>query len=641
MFTKLLDFPRYINRRIALTADALSIIISLFFVLSLFNNQFIFIDSIKELVVYGSFVVFSLISFQFTGLYKTLVRFLSIQSFTSIFISSLFSTSILFGLSKLFNIGLELSQLVFYCSTLILCLSGSRICFKLIILRFGSLKKEKVIIYGAGSAGRQLVSVLGNDYKYLPVGFIDDNPELANTKVNSYYVYPKSKLKFLIHGYGVKKVLLAIGSASATQRRVILDFLEKYPVEVKTIPNMTEIIDGNTPINQIQDISINDLLGRDPVQPNKQLMTSNIKDKNVFVSGAGGSIGSELCRQILQCQPKSLIIFEIAEFNLYQIDKELNQIIKERNLPTKLYSLLGSVQHKNRLQIIMEKFNVQTVYHAAAYKHVPIVEQNVIEGVRNNVFGTWYCALAAKAANVERFVLISTDKAVRPTNTMGTTKRLAELGLQALAKKTANTTFCMVRFGNVLGSSGSVVPLFKEQIKRGGPITVTHKDITRYFMTITEASQLVLQAGAMGTGGDVFVLDMGEPVKIYNLAIKMVHLTGYTVKSTKNPKGDIEIEYSGLRPGEKLFEELLIGDDVEGTLHSRIMTAKEVSLSLEEYESVISALDTMCHNFDVKGIRELMLKTPTGFNPSDEVCDLLWNETKHKHNTNIESLVNL
>lgn len=633
MIPKLLEYPRHITRRIALTVDALSIVISLIFVISLFNQQLSIVTTPKELVVYGSFVAFSLIGFHLTGLYRTLVRFLSIQTLITVFLSSLASSLILFGLNNLFHTGMSGNQIVFYCSTLIITLSASRITFKLLVHELGGSKKEKVLIYGAGAAGRQLLSVIGNDNKYFPIGFIDDNPELSNTKVNSHPVFSKESLGYLIHDYSIKKVLLAIGSATATQRRVILDFLEQYPVEVKTIPSMTEIIEGDTPINQLRDISINDLLGREPVTPNKELMSSNIKGKNVFVTGAGGSIGSELCRQILQCSPKSLTIFDISEYGLYAIDKELSQTIKERKLNITLNSLLGSVQHKNRLKKVMVKFNIHTVYHAAAYKHVPIVEHNVIEGVRNNVFGTWYCALAAKEAQVERFVLISTDKAVRPTNTMGTTKRLAELGLQALAQQPCNTTFCMVRFGNVLGSSGSVVPLFKEQIKKGGPVTVTHKDITRYFMTIPEASQLVLQAGAMGTGGDVFVLDMGEPVKIYDLAKQMIHLSGYTVKTPEKPNGDIAIEFSGLRPGEKLYEELLIGDDVEGTLHSRIMTAKEVSLTPAEYEQAIENFDAMCHQFDVNGIRQLMLKLPTGFNPSDDICDLLWleSETENKN----------
>ena len=370
-------------------------------------------------------------------------------------------------------------------------------------------------------------------------------------------------------------------------------------------------------------------MGRDPVAPKQDLLNANLKGKSVMVTGAGGSIGSELCRQIIKQSPTKLVLFELTEFALYSIEKELNETIKAQGLDIELIPIMGSVQHINRLETCMIAFGVQTVYHAAAYKHVPLVEHNVVEGVRNNVFGTYYAAKAAINAKVETFVLVSTDKAVRPTNVMGTTKRMAELCLQGLAqnkeKGKHKTRFCMVRFGNVLGSSGSVVPLFRRQIKEGGPITLTHPDITRFFMTIPEAAQLVIQAGAMGKGGDVFVLDMGESVKIKDLATKMVHLSGLEVKTEANPHGDIEIKCTGLRPGEKLYEELLIGDNVEDTTHERIMTAKEVMLPLAELNVFLEALDIACHNFDHEKIRQLLLDAPTGFNPTDGICDLVWN----------------
>ena len=345
-----------------------------------------------------------------------------------------------------------------------------------------------------------------------------------------------------------------------------------------------------------------------------------------MVTGAGGSIGSELCRQILQQKPNKLILFDVSEFNLYAIEKELREIIIRDQLNIALYPLMGTVQLEARMLSIMTAFKVETIYHAAAYKHVPLVEHNVSEGVCNNVFGTLRTARAAIAAGVKNFVLISTDKAVRPTNVMGATKRLAELVLQALAQKQKTTRFCMVRFGNVLGSSGSVVPLFKQQIRHGGPVTVTDKDIIRYFMTIPEAAQLVIQAGSMGQGGDVFVLDMGEPVKIYDLAINMIHLSGCSVKNENNPDGDIEIKLTGLRPGEKLYEELLIGDDVEKTEHQRIMTANETCLPWHELEALLARLEIACLGFDNQVIREILLAAPTGFKPKDGICDLVWAE---------------
>ncbi|GAM69595.1 nucleoside-diphosphate sugar epimerase [Vibrio sp. JCM 19236] len=386
---------------------------------------------------------------------------------------------------------------------------------------------------------------LRNSETHKVVGFIDQDKTLENTVLMGLKVLKVNEAEKTIDRSNVKQILLAIPSASRARRKVILDELVHLSAEVLTIPDMGDIVSGKAKIDEFKDVAIEDLLGRDPVAPQQSLMEANIKGKNVMVTGAGGSIGSELCRQIIQQQPKSLVLFELTEFALYKIDRELQNLIETEQLNTKIYPILGSVQRLNRLTTVMEAFQVNTVYHAAAYKHVPLVEYNVVEGVRNNVFGTYFTAQAAIKANVESFVLISTDKAVRPTNVMGTTKRVAELSLQALAQETShNTRFCMVRFGNVLGSSGSVIPLFKKQIAQGGPITVTHPDIIRYFMTIPEAAQLVIQAGAMGKGGDVFVLDMGEPVRIVDLAENLIHLSGLEIKSEENQHGDIEINYS-------------------------------------------------------------------------------------------------
>jgi FlaA1/EpsC-like NDP-sugar epimerase len=401
-----------------------------------------------------------------------------------------------------------------------------------------------------------------------------------------------------------------------------------------TIPSLSDIVSGELKIEQLKEVAIEDLLGRDSVTPNQTLLEKNIKDKTVMVTGAGGSIGSELCRQIIKYHPRRLVCFEASEFSLYSIDRELRQLTQG----IEIVPIMGNVQNQKRLVNTMTSFGVETVYHAAAYKHVPLVEYNVAEGIQNNVFGTYRAACAAVEAGVSSFVLISTDKAVRPTNVMGTTKRLAELGLQALAKgyqKDHQTLFSMVRFGNVLGSSGSVIPLFKAQIAKGGPVTVTHKDIIRYFMTIPEAAQLVIQAGAMAKGGDVFVLDMGEPVRISDLAKNLIHLSGLEVKDDHNPEGDIEILYTGLRPGEKLFEELLIGDSVSKTSHDRILTAQEVSMEQAEYNQLLDDLQQAAQDYDQQALRQLMLQAPTGFVPTDGIGDLVWAQSNvNKSQTN-------
>jgi FlaA1/EpsC-like NDP-sugar epimerase len=419
------------------------------------------------------------------------------------------------------------------------------------------------------------------------------------------------------------------------KRQEVLNVLEQVPCEILSIPSMADLVTGAARIDQLNEVSIDDLLGRDSVKPDTRLMKKNIEAKVVMVIGAGGSIGSELCLQILAFKPSVLVLFDHAEFSLYEIEKSLSALAKESDTDTKIAPILGSIQNRSRLVQTMTNYQVNTVFHAAAYKHVPLVEYNMVEGIRNNIFGTLNCAKAAVAAEVDSFVLISTDKAVRPTNVMGASKRIAELILQALAMENFSTVFTMVRFGNVLGSSGSVVPLFRKQIAQGGPVTVTHKDITRYFMTIPEASQLVIQAGAMGEGGDVFVLDMGEPIKIVDLAVKMIHLSGYSVKDSENPEGDIQIHFSGLRPGEKLYEELLIGDSVQGTEHSRIMKATEERLSWSELSAMISKIDLACQRYDLELVHELILQMPTGFQPSDGINDLVWRKLNTLPNTQL------
>ncbi|TOL44938.1 nucleoside-diphosphate sugar epimerase, partial [Vibrio parahaemolyticus] len=554
------------------------------------------------------------------GLYRAVLRYLTFQALFVVTAGAVISATLVAALSFYMSDPFPRTVPIIYGAFLALFCGGPRVIVRSLIAQSYSTQSKEVLIYGAGSGGRQLAMALRSSGDYRVRAFIDGDSTLCNTMILGLPVIAIEDAMPLINKYDVSQVLLAVPSAKRSRRKVILDELAKLPVEVLTVPDMTDIVSGKAKIDELKDVAIEDLLGRDPVAPQQVLLEANIKDKVVMVTGAGGSIGSELCRQIVEQSPKSIILFELSEFGLYQIDRELNQLKIEKGLTCDIIPLLGSVQRQHRLETTMSSFKVQTVYHAAAYKHVPLVEFNVIEGVRNNIYGTYYTACAAIKAGVESFVLISTDKAVRPTNVMGTTKRMAELGLQALAEqentKPNGTRFCMVRFGNVLGSSGSVIPVFKKQIASGGPVTVTHPEITRFFMTIPEAAQLVIQAGAMGKGGDVFVLDMGESVKITDLASNLIQLSGLEVKSEVNPHGDIEIQFSGLRPGEKLYEELLIGDNVKQTAHERIMTAHEVHLPLEEYDLLLNELDFACHNMDHENIRTLLLSAPTGFSPT-------------------------
>ncbi|CCN80330.1 Putative Capsular polysaccharide biosynthesis protein capD [Vibrio nigripulchritudo SFn27] len=568
------------------------------------------------------------------GLYRAVLRYLTFQALFVVTAGAVISATLVAALSFYMSDPFPRTVPIIYGAFLALFCGGPRVIVRSLIAQSYSTQSKEVLIYGAGSGGRQLAMALRSSGDYRVRAFIDGDSTLCNTMILGLPVIAIEDAVPLINKYDVSQVLLAVPSAKRSRRKVILDELAKLPVEVLTVPDMTDIVSGKAKIDELKDVAIEDLLGRDPVAPQQVLLEANIKDKVVMVTGAGGSIGSELCRQIVEQSPKSVILFELSEFGLYQIDRELNQLKVEKGLTCDIIPLLGSVQRQHRLETTMAAFEVQTVYHAAAYKHVPLVEFNVIEGVRNNIYGTYYTACAAIKAGVESFVLISTDKAVRPTNVMGTTKRMAELGLQALADqekaKPNGTRFCMVRFGNVLGSSGSVIPVFKKQIASGGPVTVTHSEITRFFMTIPEAAQLVIQAGAMGKGGDVFVLDMGESVKITDLASNLIQLSGLEVKSEANPHGDIEIQFSGLRPGEKLYEELLIGDNVKQTAHERIMTAHEVYLPQEEYDLLLSELDFACHSMDHESIRTLLLSAPTGFNPTDGIGDLVWSHNQSK-----------
>jgi len=625
------ELSRVKKRIISVLIDALFIVFAFYsaYWVRMGSVELIHSPSITYLLL--SVIVVTVLAFTKLGLYRAVLRYLTLHALSVVSLGTLISATSVAIAAFYFNAPVPRSLPIIYGAFLCLLCGGSRLVVRVLVYGLNG-KGRKVLIYGAGSAGRQLAIALRNSESTKVVGFLDNDKTLEYTVIMGLPVHDVSHARCLVEKYRVTQILLAVPSASRARRKKILESLMDLSAEVLTVPDMQDIVAGKASIDQLKDVAIDDLLGRDPVTPQPCLMQANILGKVVMVTGAGGSIGSELCRQIVRHKPKALVLFELSEFALYQIDRELGQWVETEGLKVEIIPLLGSVQRINRVAVTMKSFQVQTVYHAAAYKHVPLVEYNVVEGVRNNLFGTYYTAQAAIEAGVESFVLISTDKAVRPTNVMGTTKRMAELGLQALAEqenaKPKGTRFCMVRFGNVLGSSGSVVPLFKRQIAAGGPITVTHPDIIRYFMTIPEAAQLVIQAGAMGKGGDVFVLDMGEPVRITDLAVNLIQLSGLEVKDEQHPYGDIAIEFTGLRPGEKLYEELLIGDHVEQTAHERIMTARERYLPLAEFEQYLSELDQACHRFDHERIRALLLQAPTDFNPTDGIGDLVWQRSQ-------------
>jgi FlaA1/EpsC-like NDP-sugar epimerase len=515
---------------------------------------------------------------------------------------------------------------IFWAASVLYILSSRYTARRLLNARRGVGEQVRVAIYGAGEAGRLLAHAIlpGNEYR--TVLFVDDNPQRVSTTIGGIRVYPASELEHLAKKHRITTVLLAMPSLTRPQQRKVLDALARLSLIIKVTPPVSSIVTGKARVEDVRQVQIEDLLSRDVVSPNVDLLSVCITGKNVMVSGAGGSIGSELCRQIVALQPQRLVLLDISEYALYAVEQDLREMIAAQELKVELTASLGSVLETEKCTRLMTAFAIDTVYHAAAYKHVPLVEHNPIEGIRNNAFGTLSLAQAAATANVKYFVLVSTDKAVRPTNVMGATKRLAELILQAFARRGTQTKFCMVRFGNVLGSSGSVVPLFRKQIAAGGPLTLTHPDITRYFMTIPEAAQLVIQAGAMGKGGDVFVLDMGQPVRIADLAERMVHLSGQEVRTPATPEGTIEIHYVGLRPGEKLYEELLIGTNVTRTEHPLIQRAKEGEFEWPVLNQMLQQLDDACAAFDHNAVRLHLQKIVREYAPSSDIADNLWRQ---------------
>jgi len=564
------------------------------------------------------------------GLYRAVIRFVDQKIVFVVAYGSALTVFALLAIAVYFQVGI-LSRAVFgmFWISAVMYMLASRFVVRAYLLQLSNNHDAtRVAIYGAGHTGVQVATAFRASHEYSPMFMIDDKEELQGAIIAGLQVYSSKDLPELIAKNQIQEIHLVMPSIPKKTQKLILNRLEKLRVKVRVTPPIRDLLNGELTVKDLREIEIEDLLGRDLVVPNPALMAACIANKTVMVTGAGGSIGSELCRQILLQKPTSLIFLERSEIALYTIEKELLEIKNTHSFSTQIVPFLASVLDTEKCQKVLATFQVQTVYHAAAYKHVPLVEQNPIEGIRNNVFGTLSIAQAAMRAGVMNFVLISTDKAVRPTNVMGSTKRLAELILQGLSAQQSNTRFCMVRFGNVLGSSGSVVPLFRQQILAGGPITLTHPDITRYFMTIPEAAQLVLQAGSMGAGGDVFVLDMGEPVKILDLAERMVHLSGLSLKSESDDSKAIEIQLVGLRPGEKLFEELLIGENVDGTEHPLIMRAEESMIAWPILHAKLEKLEIACKNFSYEEVRKLLLELVREYQPQCGIEDIIWCEER-------------
>jgi FlaA1/EpsC-like NDP-sugar epimerase len=621
----LLALPRGAKRLVMVAADAVMLPLALWAALILKFDRTSF-----SLAEYGDLffvaTISALVIFAVLGLYRAIIRFMGLHAMATVVAGVAVSVVALEGYDRVARSQhVPLSVLAIYSALALVYLAGSRFIVRyLVYYNVSGGAAKPVAIYGAGDAGARLSQVLLGGPDFQPVAFIDDKRSLHGSRINGIKVHSRNALAQLIRDHDIERVLLAIPSSSMRRKQEILRVLEPLGIYVQVMPDLSDIISGLAHIDELRDVDVVDLLGRDAVPPDPRLFASCIRGKSVMVTGAGGSIGSELCRQIVRLSPRRLILFEMSELALYTIEGELAEFAGRENVTTEIIPLLGNAHHRHRVREVLSTYQVQTLYHAAAYKHVPIVEHNVVEGIHNNVISTWYTAEAARETGVETFVLISTDKAVNPANVMGATKRLAELVLQALQERTTTTRFCMVRFGNVLASSGSVVPLFKKQIREGGPVTVTHPDVIRYFMTIPEAAQLVIQAGAMAKGGDVFVLDMGRPVLIDDLARRMINLMGLTVRDAANPDGDIEITYTGLRTAEKLFEELLIGSNITGTDHPMIMRAMEHSLPWERMQQLLNELLIALASFDCRRSVGILCEAVAEYRQTHDIRDYVW-----------------
>lgn len=622
----ILALPRPVKRALALAVDTSLCALTVWLAYCLRLDHWVTLRGIQFLPIAVSLVL-ALPLFITMGLYRAIFRYAGWAAFTTVAkavtIYGLIYAVIFTAISVP---GVPRSIGVLQPLLLLVAISVSRLTTRYF---FGAAyqrhlrrsRARNVFIYGAGHSGRQLAGALASSFELKVAGYLDDDRKLHGSIMGGIPIHDPARLPDLVKQKAVSDILLAIPSASRKRRNEILDAIRKAKVSVRSVPDVTDLARGRVHPSDLQDLDVEDLLGRDSVVPDPALMSKNIAGKTVMVTGAGGSIGSELCRQVLKLGPSRLLLFEQSEYALYAIHTELAKLQALRGDLLELVPVLGSVRDAARLKETLLLWRPETIYHAAAYKHVPLVEDNPAEGIRNNTIGTLTAARCAVEAGVSSFVLISTDKAVRPTNVMGASKRLAEMVLQALAEEQASlpngTVFSMVRFGNVLGSSGSVVPLFREQIREGGPITLTHPEITRYFMTIPEASQLVIQAGAMASGGDLFVLNMGEPVKIIDLARRMVELAGFSVREEANPEGDIEIAITGLRPGEKLYEELLIGDNPQPTGHPLIMKAREEFLPFTSLQERLCELETAMQLGAREPLLQLLEKTVSGYRPEN------------------------
>jgi len=612
------------KRLIMMGADSLMLPVMLALALALKFDRLPDVQGMTSL--WACTIATALFVFMTLGFYRAVIRFMGLRAVGRM-IGGV--TLAVFGLTLCNKLGLTYtvpaSVLAIYWGLALLYIGGSRFLVRYLYI-YGTKPRglRRVAIYGAGEAGARLSSILIGGSEFEPVVFIDDRVALQGSQINGLPVHAPEDLSHLIVTRRLDRVLLAMPSVSHRRRREVLAGLEPLSVHVQSLPDLSDIISGKARIDELREVDVCDLLGRDPVPPNPQLFASCIANKSVMVTGAGGSIGSELCRQILRVAPTRLVLFELSELALYTIERELQDIAAREQLEIEIVPLLGNAHDPQRVREVLLAYSVQTVYHAAAYKHVPIVEHNVIRGIDNNVVCTLNTAQAALETAVETFVLISTDKAVNPTNVMGATKRLAELVLQGLQERTTATRFCMVRFGNVLGSSGSVVPLFQDQIRRGGPVTVTHPQVIRYFMTIPEAAQLVIQAGSMAKGGDVFVLDMGRPVRIDDLARRMINLMGLSVRDPSNPDGDIEITYTGLRSAEKLFEELLIGNNITKTDHPMIMRAMEHSIPWARMQQILDTLRNAIQGNDCIRALSVLREAVAEYRPAEDICDYVW-----------------
>jgi FlaA1/EpsC-like NDP-sugar epimerase len=624
-----LSLPRFLKRVVALSVDVGLCVLSVWLAYYLRLGEFVELTGSVVWAV-GASISLALPIFILSGLYRAIFRYSGWPALMAV-VKAVCAYGLIYA--SIFMVigvaGVPRTVGVLQPILLLLLVGASRALARfwlgdnyLNILKIAT--RPKVLIYGAGRSGRQLVAAMANSQDMRVVGFLDDDDRLHGNFLNGQPIYDPADLSELVEDLNVSDVLLAMPRLTRNRRNQILTEVRKVRVAVRTLPSVTDLAQGKVSIADIRELDIDDLLGRDPVLPDHVLLTMRVRSKVVMVTGAGGSIGSELCRQILEVGPSKLLLIEHSEFALYGIHQELDEKLRGRDIV--LVPLLASVQDYERMREIMSTWRPDTVYHSAAYKHVPLVEHNPAEGIKNNVLGTLRTAQAAADSDVSDFVLISTDKAVRPTNIMGASKRLAEMALQALATVRSGTRYSMVRFGNVLGSSGSVGPKFRQQIRDGGPITLTHPEVTRFFMTISEAAQLVIQASAMAKGGDVFVLDMGEPVKIMDLALRMIELSGLRLRNEAQPDGDIEIKTTGLRPGEKLYEELLIGDNPMPTSHQRIMTAHEDFLSWEDLEPKLQDLQFALSINDVNAIRSLMVTLVAGYAPSSEIVDWVYLE---------------